>query len=243
MEGVVLTAANWPIIGQIAELLGIVMNFIYEMLDKILPSDVGLVGLSIILYTILVYMIMMPLTIKQQRTSKMTSVMNPELQAIQKKYKNKRDQASQMRMQEEMQQVYDKYGTSMTGGCLPMLLQMVLLFSLYPVVYQIENYVPAIKDAPAAVQKFLTIPDISSIVRDTVRLFRWRDTWVSVEGRIEEDSVSCRVESVDTLRQIVYRIPRRFLFIRWGTKALRQRIVSTNPHTRIVAAEYVRIEK
>ena len=80
-------------------------------------------------------------------------------------------------------------------------------------------------------------------VRDTVRLFRWRDTWVSVEGRIEEDSVSCRVESVDTLRQIVYRIPRRFLFIRWGTKALRQRIVSTNPHTRIVAAEYVRIEK
>ena len=63
------------------------------------------------------------------------------------------------------------------------------------------------------------------------------------EGRIEEDSVSCRVESVDTLRQIVYRIPRRFLFIRWGTKALRQRIVSTNPHTRIVAAEYVRIEK
>ena len=55
MEGVVLTAANWPIIGQIADLLGIVMNFIYEILDKILPSDVGLVGLSIILYTILVY--------------------------------------------------------------------------------------------------------------------------------------------------------------------------------------------
>ena len=103
MEGVVLTAANWPIIGQIADLLGIVMNFIYEILDKILPSDVGLVGLSIILYTILVYMIMMPLTIKQQRTSKMTAVMNPELQAIQKKYKNKRDQASQMKMQEEMQ--------------------------------------------------------------------------------------------------------------------------------------------
>ena len=130
MEGVVLTAANWPIIGQIADLLGIVMNFIYEILDKILPSDVGLVGLSIILYTILVYMIMMPLTIKQQRTSK-------------------------------MQQVYDKYGTSMTGGCLPMLLQMVLLFSLYPVVYQMEKYVPAIKDAPADVQKFLTIPDLS----------------------------------------------------------------------------------
>ena len=62
-------------------------------------------------------------------------------------------------------------------------------------------------------------------VRDTVRMFRWR------------------IRSVDTLRQAVHRIPRRFLFIRWGTKALRQEIVSTNPHTRIVYAEYVKIER
>ena len=78
-------------------------------------------------------------------------------------------------------------------------------------------------------------------VRDTVRMFRWRDPWISVEGRIGRDS--CRIRSVDTLRQAVHRIPRRFLFIRWGTKALRQEIVSTNPHTRIVYAEYVKIER
>ena len=84
-----LTAANWPIIGQLCWLLGKVMNFIYEILDKILPSDNGLVGLSIIIYTILVYTLMMPLTIKQQRSSKMMAVINPEVQAIQKKYKNK----------------------------------------------------------------------------------------------------------------------------------------------------------
>lgn len=53
----------------------------------------------------------------------------------------------------------------------------------------------------------------------------------------------CRIRSIDTLRQVVHRIPRRFLFIRWGTKALRQEIVSTNPHTRIVHAEYVKIER
>ena len=80
-------------------------------------------------------------------------------------------------------------------------------------------------------------------VHDTVRLFRWRDPWVSVEGRISRDSAVCRIRSVDTLRQVVHRIPRRFLFIRWGTKALRQEIVSTNPHTRIVYAEYVKIER
>lgn len=81
------------------------------------------------------------------------------------------------------------------------------------------------------------------LLRDTVRLFRWRDAWVTVEGMLRDDSVACRVESIDTLRQIVHRIPRRFLFIRWGTKALRQEIVSSNPHTRIVYTEQVRIER
>ena len=83
----------------------------------------------------------------------------------------------------------------------------------------------------------------SAPVYDSVRLFRWRDAWVSVEGRIDRDSVACRIRNVDTLRQVVHRIPRRFLFIRWGTKALRQEIVSANPHTRIVHAEYVKIER
>lgn len=83
----------------------------------------------------------------------------------------------------------------------------------------------------------------SALVHDTARVFRWRDPWISVEGRILHDSLACRIRSVDTLRQIVHRIPRRFLFIRWGTKALRQEIVSTNPHTRIVYAEYVKIER
>ena len=80
-------------------------------------------------------------------------------------------------------------------------------------------------------------------IRDTLKLFRWRDAWVTVEGRIRTDSVACRVESTDTLRQVVHRVPRRFLFIRWGTKALRQEIVSSNPHTRIVYSDYVKFER
>ena len=49
--------------------------------------------------------------------------------------------------------------------------------------------------------------------------------------------------SADTLRQVVHRVPRRFLFIRWGTKALRQEIVSSNPHTRIIYSDYVKFER
>ena len=148
MTGSLLTAANWPIVGQICTLLGKVMNGIYIMLDGLLPSDHGLVGLSIILYTILVYTCMMPLTIKQQRTSKMSSVMNPEIQAIQKKYKDKRqDQAAMMKMNEETQAVYQKYGVNPMGSCLQLIIQMPILFALYRVIWNIPAYVGTVKNA------------------------------------------------------------------------------------------------
>ena len=80
-------------------------------------------------------------------------------------------------------------------------------------------------------------------VLDSMRTFRWRDPWVTVEGLIERDSVACRVESIDTLRQVVHRVPRRFLFIRWGTKAIRQEVVSSNPHTQIVYTDYIELNR
>ncbi len=76
-------------------------------------------------------------------------------------------------------------------------------------------------------------------LHDTVRVFRWRDSWVTVDGVIDNDSVSCYVSSVDTLHQVIHRIPRRFLFFRYGTKAIRQEIVSSNPHTEVVYSEVV----
>lgn len=164
-----VTAANWPIVGQLCWLLGKVMNFIYTMLTDTFNLQNGVVGLSIIIYTIIVYTCMLPMTINQQRTSKMSTVMNPEIQAIQKKYKNRKDQASMMKQQEEIQQVYDKYGTSMMGGCLPLLIQMPFLFALYPVIYSIETYVPAIKSAPESVQRFLTIPNLKEAPIQMIR--------------------------------------------------------------------------
>lgn len=161
MTASLLSTANWPIVGQLCVLLGKVMNLIYNFLDSSLSTDNGLVGISIIIYTIIVYTCMLPMTIKQQKTSRLTAVINPEVQAIQKKYRNKKDQASVMKQNEEIQQVYDKYGASMMGGCLPLLIQMPFLFALYPVIYNIENYVPAITSASEEVNRFLTIPNLS----------------------------------------------------------------------------------
>ena len=145
---------DWPIIKQIAWLLGQVMNGIFNVLSAI---GIENIGVCIIIFTIIVYTLMIPLTIKQQKFSKMSAVMQPEIKKIQKKYEGKKDQASMMKQQEEINMVYEKYGTSMSGGCLPMLIQMPILFALYNVIRNIPYYVNGIgsmKENPEA-YKFL----------------------------------------------------------------------------------------
>ena len=142
--GIVLTQSNTFIIGSIAKLLGFIMNGIFNALSCI---GIENIGLSIIIFTVIVYTLMIPMTIKQQKFSRMSAVMNPEIQKIQKKYKNKKDQASMMKMQEETKLVYEKYGTSPTGGCLGSLIQFPILFALWPVIQNIPAYVTSIKDA------------------------------------------------------------------------------------------------
>lgn len=136
---------DWPIIHQIAWLLGKLMNGIYNIMDGVF--GVQNIGVCIIIFTIIIYTLMIPLTVKQQKLSKMSAVMNPEIQKIQKKYANKKDQASMLKQQEELQIVYEKYGVSPTGGCLPMLIQMPILFALYPVIQNIPKYVDGVKAA------------------------------------------------------------------------------------------------
>lgn len=136
---------DWPIIHQIAWLLGKLMNGIYNIMDSVF--GVQNIGVCIIIFTIIIYTLMIPLTVKQQKWSKMSAVMNPEIQKIQKKYANKKDQASMLKQQEELQIVYEKYGVSPTSGCLPMLIPMPILFALYPVIQNIPKYVDGVKAA------------------------------------------------------------------------------------------------
>lgn len=139
----VLTQSTTPVLGGISRALGFIMNLIFKFLDNF---GIANIGFCIILFTIIMYLIMMPLTIKQQKFSKLSSVMNPEIQAIQKKYKDKKDNESVMRMNQEMTAVYEKYGTSPTGGCLQMIIQLPIIYSLYRVVINIPAYVPAVKN-------------------------------------------------------------------------------------------------
>ena len=143
MSEMLLTAYNGAILGPIAKLLGWIMNGMYILMEKVGISNVGL---SIILFTIVIYALMFPLTYKQQKFSKLSQKMNPELQAVQKKYKDKKDTVSMQNMQSETQQIYEKYGVSPTGSCVQMLIQMPLLLALYRVFMNVPAYISSVKD-------------------------------------------------------------------------------------------------
>ncbi len=140
MELLFLTKTG-GILGPFAVVLGWIINYIYKFLELIgIPN----IGLSIILFTLIVNLILLPMTIKQQKYTKLTAVMNPEIQKIQAKYKGKKDEVSMRRMQAETQAVYQKYGTSTMGGCLYMIIQLPILFALYQVIYNIPAYVDSV---------------------------------------------------------------------------------------------------
>ena len=145
MSDILLTAYPGSILGPIAKLLGMLMDWIYSGISNLTGGRVESVVLSIVIITIIIYMCLLPLTIKQQKFSKLSQKMQPEMQAIQAKYKNKKDQASMMAMQEETQLLYQKYGISPMGSCVQMLIQMPILFALYRVFYNIPAYLSGVK--------------------------------------------------------------------------------------------------
>lgn len=129
-------------LGPIANLLGVIMNVIYNFFAYF---GIQNIALSIVMFTLITKLLMLPLTIKQQRFTKLSSKMNPELQEIQAKYKGKKDEASMRMQQEETQGIYKKYGASPMAGCLPMLITLPILFALYKVINNVPAHVTSIK--------------------------------------------------------------------------------------------------
>lgn len=113
-------------------------------IDWVVFHSIGIhnTGLCIILFTIVIYLILYPLNSKQQKSSRLMNKINPEIKAVQKKYKGKTDQASQMKMNQETQEIYAKYGISPFSGCLPLLITLPIMFCLYRVMYSIKSYIP-----------------------------------------------------------------------------------------------------
>lgn len=166
-----LTQYQGKILGPFAWVLGKILNLIYVALSQI---GIENVGLCIIIFTILVNALLIPFNLKQQKFSKMISVMQPEINKINEKYKNKTDPDSRQRMQMETAAVYQKYGVSPSAGCLPMLISLPIMLALYRVIYAIPAYVDNIgilyeniADALLTQDYFEYMKEIYSTVRVT----------------------------------------------------------------------------
>ena len=138
---IVLTQYNGAIVGPIARVLSYVISGLYNMFASV---GIESAALCIILFTFLVRALMIPLNLKQQKATKLSSRMNPELMKIQEKYKGKKDEASQRKMQAETSAVYEKYGANPLSGCLPLLITFPIMIALYRIIYNIPAYIPAI---------------------------------------------------------------------------------------------------
>ncbi|PKM66026.1 MAG: hypothetical protein CVU95_12970 [Firmicutes bacterium HGW-Firmicutes-2] len=138
---VLLTQNTTFIIGPIAQLFGIIMDTIYNIF-----SNMGIksLGISIIVFTLIVRTLMLPLAFKQQKSMQEMQKIQPELKKIQDKYKNKKDPESQQKFQMEMNQLYKEHGVSPFGGCLPVLVQFPIIIALFQVLRNLPAYIKSI---------------------------------------------------------------------------------------------------
>ena len=159
-----LLTKSGGILGPIATVLGYVMSGIFAVL---VAMNIPNIGLSIVLFTIVIYMVMLPLTYRQQKFSRMTPLMNPELTTIREKYKGKNDQATMQRMNEETKQVYAKYGVNPAGSCVQLVVQMLILFPLYRVIMNVPAYVSQVKAVfEELASKLLTTPGAEKYLQE-----------------------------------------------------------------------------
>ncbi len=147
LTGVVLTtfsSVKMPgsILGPIAKVLGQVYNMLFDGLYSIM--NVGVLGFAIILFTLIVKVILFPLMIKQQKSSFKMQLLQPEMEKIKNKYKGKTDQLSQQKMAMEMQDFQKKNGINLMGGCLPLLIQLPILYALFYLFQNAYVYVDVI---------------------------------------------------------------------------------------------------
>ena len=199
----ILTQSGGFILGNLAKLLGWIMNGIYNLF-----SNMGFISiaLSIIVFTIVVRLLMFPLSIRSTRSSWIQRYLQPEFTKINKKYKGKKDSNSILAMQKETGDLKKKYGIKTSAGCLTALIQLPIFLSLYNVIQNIPAYVDKIRalyqPIADAIMKFgNTAEKLSKFVTDN------GITRVSVPAELTTNSVidvlaKCSGDNLDKLATI-----------------------------------------
>lgn len=132
--------------GWITSFFGMLLNYIFEFVVLVMPVSTAALGISIVVFTIITRLLMTPLQIMQQRTTKGMAIIQPELTKLQKKYENKKDTESQAKYSQEMQALYKKHKINPLAGCLPLLIQMPLIIALFGVLRDVSSHIVKLKE-------------------------------------------------------------------------------------------------
>ncbi len=130
------------ILGPITELMSMVYNALFNVLHG--ATTAGALGIAIIIFTLIVKFLLFPLTLKQQKSAFKMRLLQPEIESIKQKYAGKKDQLSQQKMALEIQDFQKENGISLLGGCLPLLLQLPILYALFYLFQNAYVYVEVI---------------------------------------------------------------------------------------------------
>lgn len=132
--------------GWITSFFGMLLNYIFDFVVLIMPTPVATLGISIIAFTIITRLLMTPLQIMQQRSTKGMAIIQPELTKLQNKYKDKKDTESQAKYSAEMQALYKKHKINPLASCLPLIIQMPLIIALFGVLRDASTYIVKLQE-------------------------------------------------------------------------------------------------
>lgn len=154
-------AARQPgvIVGPIARFLGTIYNGVFNFIYNLTGAHA--LGIAIIVFTILVKTVLLPLVYKQQKSTFAMQKLQPEMDKIKKKYEKKKDAESQQRMALELQSLQKDNNVSMFGGCLPLLVQLPILYALFHIFQQAYMYIDVVSlNYGDIADVFLTMPEV-----------------------------------------------------------------------------------
>ena len=138
-----LTQDDGLIVGPIARLMGWILEGLYDLLNNL---GIVTIGVAIILFTLIIRLCLLPMMFKQSKSTKISQYIQPEINKVTKKYKGKKDQESMLAQQQEVRKIQEKYGVSLSAGCLQSIIQLPIFFALYAVIQNIPAYVSKVKD-------------------------------------------------------------------------------------------------
>lgn len=196
------------ILSPLSKLMGFMMSLIYSGCSYI---GIESVGICIVLFTVSVNVLLLPMTIKQQKFTKISRIMNPEIQKIQEKYKGKSNQDSIIKQQTEIQEIYKNYGVNPVKGIGPVFIQMPIFLCLYKVISDIPYYVPNVTNAAYDFMglNLMETPGfhlkIALIIPLLAGFTQWMSTKIAMQDTMksENDTMNATMNSMNIMMPLV----------------------------------------